>query len=288
MNVGPRLPKCVLDAKEEGKLVVTVNGPATLDAFGPGEENHKRLVRLVRKRLAALDPGAVIVPVRQGFPLLVATIAAKMAIPLVFVDLVLTKRGKVERKGTNLRAWAPENRQRFKSLVRKASATIKFSGNSYEFNAYLVDAADALLCAHAADLEEFMLDHLVAYGDQMGKEVHNLLLQWDILESARKRAEVPVRIVSADAKLPSGALVVEIDSGALANPFGAEGARKYEEFLQKRLADKTSDLRKTLLNAWRTARDGGQVLLVTADPQEAVHGRILMSFLRSHLAPRSS
>lgn len=288
MSEGPKLPKCVHMAREEGKAVVAVNGP-TLDVFGIDGHSHARLAKIIRKRLIELNAGAVLVPVRQGFPLLVATIAVKLGIPLVFTDLTLVKRGKVERKGTDLRRWDPDNRELFKKLVARAAATVRFSGNSYEYNGYLADASTALLCAYDDGVKDHMLAHLVAYSDQMGLRVENLLPLWETMERVRNRASrSPIRLVSASAKPPEGVTVVEIDRGALANPFGSEGAQQYEEHLRNQLADKASEFRKTLLNAWHAAKSGGQVWLVTADPQEAVHGRILLGFLRSHLVPRSS
>lgn len=283
-----KLPECVYTAHDDGKAVVAVNGPF-LKVFGIDRFSHQRIANLVRKRLAALDPGAVIVPVRQGFPLLTARIAVKLGIPLVFTDLVLTKRGKVERKGTDLRRWDPDNRALFKKLARKADAVVKFRGNSYEYNAYLADASTVLFCAYDAGLEDHMLAHLVAYSDQMGLQVENLLPLWETMERARKYAsETPIRLVSSKAKLPKGVKVLEIDSGPLANPFGDEQVDQYEKLMQERLADKKSEFRTTLLEAWRDAKAGRQVCLVTSDPQSASHGRVLLGFLQSHLAPRSS
>lgn len=287
MSEGPELPKCVYDAQKEGKAVVAVNGPA-LSVFGIDEFSRKRLVNLVRKRLAALDAGAVLVPVKQGFNLLVAKEAVRLGVPIALLDLVLTKRGRVERRGTDLREWAPENRELLKKLVRKASATVKVHANSFEYNAYLTDASSALLCAYDNRVRDPMLAHLVAYSDQMGVRIENLLPLWETMERVRNRASrSPIRVVPSSVTPPVGVTVVEIDSGALANPFGSEGVQKYEEHLRNQLADKASEVRKALLKAWYAAKRGNQVWLVTADPQEAVHGRILLGFLHSHLVPRS-
>lgn len=261
------------------------NGLTVALAFGrerpaPGQGERSMLFkRFLKRQLDRAGVRVLVIPARAGFALAAAEVALKMRLPVV---LVMHDRLDTSR-------WSPEDAYALDMIRDRARAIVHFSGNSFQLNAFLTQAASTLLATfeESWDGDDRMLVHVMRYAEQQDLPVENLWPDWQRLWHQRELTaqHSPVRLVN---EMEAGdGLRIDIDRGPLANPFGTRGKARYARYLEEQLADQGSDLRKVLGKAWVAAKNGTRVFLVSAAGEEAVHGRILLRFLVSHLASAS-